>query len=42
VAYAKEHGVASLYSGHYSPAGYRLVAESLAEALVPLAKKPLD
>jgi hypothetical protein len=37
VAYAKEHGVASLYNGHYSPAGYRLVAEALAEALVPLA-----
>ncbi|MFL6245125.1 MAG: hypothetical protein ACJ74H_03805, partial [Thermoanaerobaculia bacterium] len=37
VAYAKEHGTASLFNGHYSPIGYRLVAESLAEALVPLA-----
>jgi lysophospholipase L1-like esterase len=39
VAYAKEHGTASLYGGHYSPIGYRLVAESLAEALAPLARK---
>jgi hypothetical protein len=39
VAYAKEHGTPSLYSGHYSPVGYRLVAESLAEALAPLARK---
>jgi hypothetical protein len=39
VAYAKEHGTASLYSGHYSPVGYRLVAEALAEALAPLARK---
>jgi hypothetical protein len=37
VRYAKEHGVASLIPGHYSPAGYRIVAEALAEALVPLA-----
>lgn len=38
VAYAREHGVASLYHGHYTPAGYRLVAEALAEVLLPLAK----
>ena len=38
VAYAKEHGTASLYNGHYSPAGYKLVAEALAEALAPLAQ----
>jgi hypothetical protein len=37
VAYAKEHGTGSLYNGHYSTAGYRIVAEALAEALVPLA-----
>jgi hypothetical protein len=37
VAHAREHGVASLYNGHYSPVGYRLVAESLAEALAPFA-----
>lgn len=37
VRYAKEHGMASLIPGHYSPAGYRIVAEALAEALVPLA-----
>ena len=41
VAYAKEHGTPSLYNGHYSPVGYKLVAEALAEALVPLAQKPL-
>ena len=39
VAHAREHGVASLYAGHYTPIGYRLVAESLAEALAPLAAK---
>lgn len=39
VAHARQHGVPSLYAGHYSPAGYRLVAESLAEALAPLAAK---
>jgi hypothetical protein len=39
VAYAREHGTASLYNGHYSPIGYHLVAESLAEALAPLAGK---
>jgi hypothetical protein len=39
VAYAKEHGSGSLFSGHYSPAGYRIVAETLADALAPLAKK---
>ena len=39
VAHAREHGVASLYAGHYSPIGYRLVAESLAETLAPLAPK---
>jgi lysophospholipase L1-like esterase len=35
-AYAKERGVDSLFQnqGHYTPAGYRLVAEALAEALV--------
>jgi len=37
VGYAKEHGLASLIPGHYSPAGYRIVAEALADALVPLA-----
>lgn len=37
VAYAREHGSASLFNGHYSPAGYKLVAESLAESLAPLA-----
>jgi hypothetical protein len=40
VAYAREHGVASLYTGHYSPAGYHLVAEALAESLAKLATKP--
>lgn len=41
VTYARERGVDSLYqsSGHYTPAGYRFVAEALAEALVPLAPK---
>jgi hypothetical protein len=39
VDYAREHGVGSLYAGHYSPAGYRIVAETLAEALAPLAPK---
>ena len=39
VAHAREHGTASLFNGHYSPTGYRLVAEALAEALVPLAPK---
>ena len=37
VHYAKDHGMASLVPGHYSPAGYRIVAEALAKALVPLA-----
>lgn len=37
VEHAKVHGSASLFNGHYSPIGYRLVAEALAEALVPLA-----
>jgi hypothetical protein len=35
VAYAKQHGVGSLFNGHYSPAGYRLVAEAVADALAP-------
>jgi hypothetical protein len=39
VAHAKVHGSASLFNGHYSPIGYRLVAEALAEALAPLAAK---
>jgi hypothetical protein len=39
VAHARTHGVASLYNGHYSPTGYRLVAEALAETLAPLAAK---
>jgi lysophospholipase L1-like esterase len=41
VAYAKERGVDSLFQsqGHYTPAGYRFVAEELAEALVQLAPK---
>lgn len=39
VAHAREHGYPSLYAGHYSTVGYRLVAETLAEALAPLAKK---
>jgi hypothetical protein len=41
VTYAKERGVDALYQsqGHYTPAGYRLVAEALAEALVQLAPK---
>jgi hypothetical protein len=37
VRYAKEHGMAALIPNHYSSAGYRIVAEALAEALVPLA-----
>lgn len=37
VRYAKAHGMASLIPSHYSPAGYRIVAEALAEALLPLA-----
>jgi hypothetical protein len=40
VRYAKEHGITSVIPGHYSPAGYRIVAEALAEALVPLATQP--
>jgi hypothetical protein len=40
VAHAKVHGSASLFNGHYSPVGYRLVAEALAEALIPLAARP--
>jgi hypothetical protein len=40
VRYAKEHGIESVIPGHYSPAGYRLVAEALAEALAPLATQP--
>jgi hypothetical protein len=40
VAHAKERGVDSLFQsqGHYTPAGYRLVAEELAEALVRVAR----
>lgn len=37
IRYAKEHGMASLIPGHYSAAGYRIVAEALAKALAPLA-----
>ena len=37
VRYAKENGTAALIPGHYSPAGYRIVAEALAETLAPLA-----
>ena len=37
VRYAKEHGMAALIPGHYTPAGYRIVAEALADALAPLA-----
>jgi hypothetical protein len=41
VAYSNARGLDSLYQsqGHYTPAGYRLVAEALAEALVQLAPK---
>jgi hypothetical protein len=39
VRYAKEHGIASLIPGHYSSAGYRIVAEALADALLPLATR---
>ena len=40
-AYARERGVDSLFQsqGHYTPAGYRLVAEALAETLVQFAPK---
>jgi hypothetical protein len=31
VAYAKEHGVASLFAGHYSRAGNRIIAEAIAD-----------
>jgi hypothetical protein len=37
VRYAQAHGMAALIPGHYSPAGYRIVAEALADALLPLA-----
>lgn len=37
VRYAKEHGMTALMPGHYSAAGYRIVAETLADALAPLA-----
>jgi len=36
VRYAREHGIAALIPNHYSPAGYRIVAEALADAVVPL------
>jgi hypothetical protein len=37
VRYAKEHGMAALVPGHYSPAGYRIVSEALNDALLPMA-----
>jgi hypothetical protein len=40
VRYATEHGMAALMPNHYSPAGYRIVAEALAKALAPLATRP--
>lgn len=37
--YAREHGMDRTILNHYTPDGYRLVAESLAEALVPIAAR---
>jgi hypothetical protein len=39
VRYAREHGTERTILNHYTPDGYRLVAEALAETLIPIASE---
>jgi hypothetical protein len=41
VAYAKEHGVGSLFVGHYSRAGNRLIAEAIADRVAGPSRSSL-